>query len=259
MTRLHTEWQRLYLPLPAAGQRAAEDDEHASLIDPQGQVRAMVLEVAGPADWASTAGLWQGAQADLDLPAPAIAVSGTDGYQLWFSLAQAVPVAQAAAFLAGLRARYLPELAPERLGLMPGADQAIAAASAWTPRRVPALYADTGNWSAFVAPDLAPVFAESPWLDIPPSLEGQAELLSRLDSILPAAFQRALARLAPALAATDLASPQAQPATAYTVATLSAQDPRGFLLEVMRNHSVPLSLRIDAAKALLPQADDRGP
>ena len=36
------------------------------------------------------------------------------------------------------------------------------------------------HWSAFVAPDLAHIFNDTPWLDLPPNLEGQAELLARL-------------------------------------------------------------------------------
>ena len=54
----------------------------------------MVLELTGPADWDVLSAVWRGVQADLELPAPAIAVSGTDGLQLWFSLEAPVPAAQ---------------------------------------------------------------------------------------------------------------------------------------------------------------------
>ena len=73
MTRLQTELERLYLAAPA------------SLADAQGRVRALVLEAVLPASWDRLSAVWQGVQAELELPAPAIAVSGTDGVQLWFA------------------------------------------------------------------------------------------------------------------------------------------------------------------------------
>jgi hypothetical protein len=112
--------------------------------------------------------VWRGVQTDLELPAPAIAVSGVDGYQLWFSLAEPVSVAQASAFLEALRGRYLSQVAPGRLAMRPAVD----AASPDNIRHallVPALQPATGQWSAFVAPDLAAIFAEEPWLDLPPN------------------------------------------------------------------------------------------
>ena len=102
MNRLHTELHRLYLPPAVAaaavdgGSASGDSPAGADLVDADGQVRAMVLELARPADWATLSAVWAGVQADLHLPAPAIAASGLDGIQLWFSLAQAVPVAQAA-------------------------------------------------------------------------------------------------------------------------------------------------------------------
>jgi hypothetical protein len=187
MNRLDTELHRLY-PAPAA----------------PGQVRAMVLELARPASWEALSRVWQGVQAELELPAPAIAVSGVDGYQLWFSLAHAVPAAEAANFLEQLRRRYLADIAPERLAL-------------------------------------------HPWLDLPPGLDQQAELLSRLTSIKPAELGRALARL--------LATPEAAQAP-QAAAGGAATTPKAFLLEVMNDRAAPLALRIEAAKALLPYLDD---
>lgn len=236
MTRLQTEFSRLYHPTPGS------TDETAQLIDAQGRVRALVLELAGPADWALLSQVWAGVQADLGLPAPAIAASGTDGLQLWFSLTEPVSLAQGHAFLEALRSRYLPEVARQRVRLLP-------AASAQATLKVPALNEATGNWSAFVAQDLAPLFAETPWLDVPPGDDGQASLLARLASISPA--QWAAARV-------SAAAPTAEAPTAGTGATPSPlmaathhQDPKQFLLAVMNDAAVPLALRIDAAKALL--------
>ena len=168
MTRLQTELQRLYLPRGPASQ--APDAAHAGLIGPDGQSRAMVLELARPADWTVLCAVWQGVQADLDLPAPAIVVSGRDGVQLWFSLAQAVPAVQAAAFLGALRVRYLGGVDPGRLRLLPQPDAAAPMQVAHA-QPVPAAQGADGRWSAFVAQDLAPVFAEEPWLDMPPNPE----------------------------------------------------------------------------------------
>ena len=212
MNRLQSELQRLY---------AADG----------GDVRALVLELARPADWDALGQVWRGVQADLQLPAPGIAVSGTDGLQLWFSLQQPVSAARAGDFLARLRARYLPGIAPTRVR------------AATQPPTVPAQDAATGNWSAFVAPDLAPVFADTPWLDIQPGAEGQADLLARLESVKPAAFDAAMLQLQPA--ATPAADPSAVDGAPQDV------DPRRFLQRVLNDETVALALRIEAAKALL--------
>ena len=219
--RLQAERDRLYRP---------EDD---------GRVRALVLSLARPADWAVLGRVWQGVQTDLGWPAPGIAVSGTDACQLWFSLADPVPAAEAHALLEYLRTRFLAEVPPHRVELLPSADGMRQAPV------MPALQTDSPEgevWSAYIAPDLAPVFAETPWLDIRPGSEGQAELLSRLSSIRAAEYRAAL--------------PVAQ--AAITVATLTLgtafTDPRQFLLSVMNDAQVEMALRIKAAKALLPRA-----
>jgi hypothetical protein len=207
----------------------------------------LVLTLARPADWPALSAVWQGVQVDLGLPAPGIAVSGLDAYQLWFSLAEPLPVPQAHAFLEALRARYLSHIAAARLGLLPIAADTQAPPAARHAAQVPAQQADVEQWSAFLAPDLAPMFAETPWLDMPPSPEGQAELLSRLRSITPPDWQTALARLQPAPAAAMPPSTAGAPEAART-----CLDPKRFLLSVMNDDTVPLALRIEAAKALLP-------
>lgn len=229
MNRLQAELQRL----------SFSPDAPAS----DGWTRTLVLELARPASWDSLATVWRGVQADLELPAPAIAVSGIDGYQLWFSCAQPVPVAQAMAFLESLRRRYLGEIAPERVGM-----QAV-------PAVVPPAEMATGRWSAFVAPDLAAVFADEPWIDLPPGPDAQADLLSRLGSAKPEAWQRALERLGPAGAA----CPEARPLAPRPAAVATGLEPRRFLLEVMNDPAIDLRLRIEAAKALLPHFDGAGP
>ncbi len=215
MNRLESELQRLYRP------------------DADEQVRAMVLELARPASWAELAKVWQGVQADLDLPQPGIAVSGVDGLQLWFSLAQGVPSAEAISFLEFLRRRYLADVPLDRI--------AIRLATGEPPVEVA-----QGRWSAFVAPDLAALFAEEPWLDHPPSPDAQADLLARLQSTGPDDWQRAYERLRPA---------QAEPASAAA----PIRDPRRFLLDVMNDTTIEMHLRIEAAKALLPWTEGPPP
>lgn len=225
MNRLEAELQRLYLsPGQSRGDAAG---------------RALVLEVAGAGGWNELAKAWQGVQSDLQLPAPGIAVSGSDGYQLWFSLAEPVPSGQALTFLDALRRRYLGDVAAERIRSFPA-----AAPGAPVPR-VPPVQVAPGRWSAFVTVDLAAVFADEHWLDLPPTPDAQADLLSRLQATPPAELMRALERLVSA-DVPAAGEPLENPAT--------GQDPRSFLLEVMNDRSVALPLRIEAAKALLPYA-----
>jgi len=222
-TPLQSELRRLYLARSGA------------LSDVDGFVRCLVLELAGPPDWRELGRVWQGVQSELDLPAPGIAVSGTDGLQLWFSLADPVAISQGQRFLQGLVARFLADVEPRRLRLLPSADQPV--------RLVPAEQVPGGNWSAFLAPDLAPVFADTPWLDIPPGDEGQTALLRVLAVSKPSVFEAALLRLTPRTAAGAGFSP---------MAAGEETDPRQFLLRVMNDAGVEMGLRIEAAKALLP-------
>ena len=268
MTRLNAEFDRLYAVPDGASP--------AALADAAGRVRALVLEVVQPAGWEALAPAWQGAQAELDLPAPAIAVSGTDGLQLWFSLESAIDAPQGHVFLDALRERFLPDVPPARVRLLPDPAQPGRHAAP-----VPALQVNCTDWSAFVAPDLAVMFTDTPWLDIAPGDEGQAALLRPLRSVKPAELDAALARLragasragAPA-AATVSASERAKPApaavaidptpddesthpaidpaiTAAVLAATTEDDPRRFLLRVMNDERVEMALRIEAAKALL--------
>jgi hypothetical protein len=223
MNRLQAELQRLY---PAS---------------PEGGVRAMVLELPGAGAWEHLSRVWHGVQADLQLPAPGIAVSGS-GYQLWFSVAQPVPTQQALAFLEALRNRYLAEVPPERVRTSPA-----AAAGAPQVTAMPPGEHGEERWSAFVAPDLAALFVDEPWLDLPPGNDAQAELLSRLQCMGAEDLQR------------SLAAPRPEPAAAPSAAAAPPQDPRGFLLAVMNDRAIDLPLRIEAAKALLPYFDAQRP
>ena len=234
MNRLQSELNRLY--------------QHADGGAPD-RVRALVLEVVQPTGWEALSRAWHGVQAELELPAPAIAVSGVDGLQLWFSLETPVPPRQAHAFLESLRVRFLADVASARVRLTP--DPAVPTRHAAI---VPAFQESTGNWSAFVAPDLAAVFSDTPWLDVEPGEDGQAALLRGLQTTKLAAFEAAVARLA----ADDrpLHEGLAAQAPSRPEANAPGAGPRRFLRQVMNDETVALALRIEAATALLPYADD---
>ena len=124
----------------------------------------------------------------------------------------------------------------------------------------------TDRWSAFVAPDLAPVFADTPWLEIPPGEEAQGGVLAAPRSVTAKDFDDGLRHLrgeagtAPTagdttvLAATPANGPE--PATGPSSGTA---DPVQFLQQVMNDAAAPLAMRIDAAKALLQASPARSP
>ena len=270
MNRLQSELDRLYLPRSQA--HAETDAQSSALIEPLDRVRAMVMELTRPPSWEIASRVWRGVQTELGLPAPAIAVSGIDGLQLWFSLAEPIAAPQAHAFLECLRARFLPDIESSRIRLMPASDASVLRQELHA-RLVPARQERTGNWSAFVAQDLAPVFADTPWLDIPPSDDGQAALLRGLEMMKPAAFEAALEKLGPsthqplatAAVATVAASLDGPHTHARTVTAAAAavavagEDPKRFLLQVMNDDTVALALRVEAAKALLQHSNDHRP
>jgi hypothetical protein len=233
MNRLQMELDRLYglhAPVDPAG-------EH-------GSVRMLVLEVALPAGWTQLAAAWQGVQADLDLPAPAIAVSGIDALQLWFALESPIAADAGVAFLQALCTRYLADVKPALVRrIVDRTDRPTAPPVETSPDR----------WSAFITPDLASVFAETPWLDVPPPEDGQATLLRSLRPIPQAAFQSALDELGstPGGASAHPAAAVQAPTMDVGVIEPARADAVRFLHSVMRDDSAPLALRIDAAKAIL--------
>lgn len=238
MNPLETELRRLYLVDDATGGAP-------SLMTVDGRVRAMVMELARPADWSAVSAVWQHVQSELDLPAPAIAVTGNDSYQLWFSLAEPISAAEASFFLESLRQRFLGDIAPERICMLPTEHRHV--------ELVPALQQSSGLWSAFVAPDLAAIFADSPGLDVSPRLEAQAHLLAPLESIKASVFEAIFDQVI-----SDVERSSAVQTSGNPLPPAPRQqghlDAKRFLTEVMNDPSVDMHLRIDAAKALLPYA-----
>lgn len=216
-----------------------------------GPDRAMVLEVVLPAGWDQLSHVWKAVQSELELPAPAIAVSGVDGLQLWFSLAAPTSSSTRARFLQRLRQRYLSSLAPAHVR--------VFADAAETPTRPP-VEISAQRWAAFITSDLVSIFFETPWLDIPPTDEGQAAILRALSPMQPVAYEVALNKLVAndddaRHEATDTTRTESKTAKDAAQSTGTwRSEPARFLANVMNDESAPLALRIEAAKALLPFA-----
>ena len=269
MSRLHSELARLFLPDTAprdpATALAAPD-----LLDAQGHTRALVLELGAPADWSRLRAVWQGVQADLGLPAPAIAVSGTDGLQLWFSAPDPVAVAGAQRWLQALCRRYLSGLPPHRLRLYPRTEATTPDSAVTHAAPVPAPQADGARWSAFVASDLVPLFEETPWLDSEPGDDGQASLLERVGVMKAGWFEAVVVEADQAATSAAQAAGEGDQGSgggegrqgavaAGAAAALSCvselasarAEAVGFLRRVVQDEAAPLALRVEAAKALL--------
>lgn len=238
------------------------DSENAialQLVSSEGLVRAMVVGFEKASDWAQVAKLYQGVQEDLELPAPAIAVSGRAGFQFWLSLDDCVPALEASYFLDGLRLKYLGDLSSSSLRFIPDAANSMVTL-------VPAFHEETGKWSAFIDPSMGAMFIEESGLDMAPNMDRQADMLSGLKRIKTADFQRVLGifrseaeralSLQEALAAEQRETVHDSSAAGQVCTKLSVgnhfSDPKAFLLAVMNDGAASANQRIEAAKALLP-------
>lgn len=249
---------------------AGESNVGLDLVTSDGMARAMVVSFEKATDWALVAKLYQAVQDELDLPAPAIAVSGQKGYRLWFSLAKPAPVAQVWDFLKALRSKYLADIPVTNLAFHPAAENAAFAGST-VIRLAPALHLATGKWSAFIDPSLGAMFIDEPGLEMAPNMDRQASILAGLKSIKAADFERTLGILqAPPEPDTSPGPVPVEPAAnlqgeAGSQPGLDAdrsraklnvgnnyRDPASFLLAVMNDPSASARQRIKAAKALLP-------
>jgi hypothetical protein len=225
------------------------------LVDPQERVWTLVLGVAPQVGWGPVAALLDGVVNALELPLPAVSLAGERGFRVWFSLVDPVPVAQATRFLDGLRRRYLGAVPERHLSAFPGTAPELA---------LPPLALEDGRWLAFVDPALGGMFGDEPWLEMAPSEERQAELLSSFKSIKPADFARVLDELdppgvvMPAFQGTLADFPRGAVGEAVRPEAVGLTvgggfvDPKSFLLAVMNDPGARADYRLDAAKALLP-------
>jgi hypothetical protein len=236
MNRLNTELSRLYW--------LSED------------AYSVPQQLVAASGYAMLSVVWRQVQTELELPAAAIAVSGTDGLQLWFSVAEPVKATDATNFLLVLQSKYLSATPTKRISLYPSCplestDRINHA------KGVPAMREDTGHWSAFVSPDLASVFGNEPWLDLAPNQNQQADLLCKLQSMTLQQFHDVLGLLDAPIgqfaqpADANMGAPCNTSATPPRYAAMKF-GPQEFLAMVMNDPAVALQDRIEAAKALLP-------
>ncbi|MES2757654.1 MAG: hypothetical protein V4693_09800 [Pseudomonadota bacterium] len=193
MQKLIEELNRLYLPAsPPEGLRQhvlGADTLPVSLASGDGLTRAMVIPFRKMADgdglqhWSLLCEVANAVQTQLGLPAPAVSISGADGYGLWLSLETAAPADRVQQFLELLHRAYFP-------------DMELRADAATAPVELPpCLHAGTGKWAAFINPGLGASFADEAGLEMAPPSAGQCALLEGVQSISEAQFARAIGML----------------------------------------------------------------
>lgn len=236
---------------------ATERDVGLTLVSRNGMVRTMVVSFERGSNWEQLAALYQGVQEDFDLPAPAIAVSVDEGYQIWFSLLEPVALEQAQKFLNALRMKYLADIPLSRLKFRPGIQGDADAHSLSAVPLMQTAKEPTERWSAFIDPSMGSMFIDEQWLEMAPNMAKQAAMLADVESIKADDFQRVMRimQAAPAIAALPLANSTGsgadQPGPSFGVGS-HFNDPQSFLMAVMNDPQTSVRDRIEAAKALLP-------
>ena len=187
--------------------RLLSDGSHGAL------ARALVLEFGGKgggeAHWSALCTIANAVQHELDLPAPAVSISGT-AFQLWLSLATPVPVAQARQFVQLLRSTFLPESTDILAVAPPAYVEQVALPPALQP---------SGKWAAFIHPSMGAAFVDEPGLDMSPPPAAQLGFLESLRSINPAQFAQALAKMHGHAGLADATPAAASAASAALAAT----------------------------------------
>jgi hypothetical protein len=195
MQKLISELTRLYLPADTLSPEVLE--QHVlgqatlavNLTSDDGLTRAMVIAFDKLGDsedaqhWTLLCAVANALQAELGLPAPAVSISGANGYALWLSLEAPVPAAQAQRLVELLHRAYFPDidLRPETVS-----------APVELP---PCLHQGTGKWAAFIHPGMGASFADESGLEMAPPFAGQAAFLAGLQSTSEVQFQMALKTL----------------------------------------------------------------
>ncbi len=227
MQKLIAELMRLYLPADApppdvlALHVLGQQNIPVSLTGGDGLTRAMMIPfrkakgLEGDAHWLRLCEVANTLQETLDLPAPAVSISGGDAYYLWLSLATPVPADQAQTFLERLRDAYFPEIELDM--------DAVRAPIALPP----CLHPRTGKWAAFIHPGMGASFADEPGLDMAPPPLGQAAFLEGLESIGKEQFDRVFDALEAAHESKPIVAPVV---TAAPAPSVSQQAP-GLLLK----------------------------
>ena len=255
MSKLESELQRLYcLPGRAwSGTKSESENPQIDLITATGLVRCFVISIKNGAAWPQIATLYQGIQDEFELPAPAISISVEEGYQIWFSLAEPVTLQAAQNFMEGLCRKYLAETKTAKLKCRPGITDDLKSVP-----KVPAREKASDRWSAYIDPTMGSMFIEESWLEMTPSLDKQAGMLTGLKSIRPEDFDRVSSALQSQLE-TETIPPakkaetlQLSPAKTILGTSGNFSNPQCFLLAVMNDPTANAEHRIQAAIALLP-------
>lgn len=193
------------------------DSQPLELVSAAGQTRALVLEFrrkagqAVPRHWDNLCRMANYLQQQLELPAPAVSITGVNSFRLWLSLAHAVPLEHAETFLQQLCATSLPELAADELDWLPQGSRQPAQ----TTLDCPPTFNGNGLWSAFIHPGMGAAFEEESGLVVEPPPAGQAAFLERLHSISASQWTHACALL-------QSQQPEAAPATQVAPTTQAA-------------------------------------
>ncbi|CAN7292732.1 hypothetical protein LJR289_001407 [Pseudoduganella sp. LjRoot289] len=214
MQKLISELTRLYLPdggLPEGVLARHVQGQAANpvrLAASDGRTRALAIPFPKMADgedtqhWSRLCEVANALQIALGFPAPAVSISGENGFALWLSLEKPIAAHLAQQFLALLRQAYFPDIA-----LRPDA----ASAPLELP---PGLHPATGKWAAFINPGLGASFADESGLEMAPPFAGQTALLQGLQRIGEAQFLSALDKLRQAHGAMPAAGDPAPQAAA---------------------------------------------
>ena len=195
MQKLIAQLTRLYLledgvpPDVLAQHLSGETTVPVSLVAANGTTRVIVITFDKLAEgddaqhWTLLCTVANALQSELNLPAPAVSISGAHGYRLWLSLAASVPTAVVQQFTQLLRAAYFPTVP-------------LAADTALAPVELPpCLHPETGRWAAFINPGLGASFAEESGLEMLPPYAGQTALLESLKSISEVQLSHAMTLL----------------------------------------------------------------
>jgi hypothetical protein len=214
MQELISELTRLYLPAGTlspellAQHMRGQTTLAINLTTADGLTRAMAIAFDKRGDreeaqhWSRLCAVANALQTQLGLPAPAVSVSGANGYYLWLSLEAPAPTAQAQKFLELLRQAYFPDmdLGPDTVS-----------APVELP---PCLNQSTGKWAAFIHPGMGASFADESGLEMAPPFAGQVAFLEGLQSISEGQFLHALDMLQQSHSAAPIASVPALERTA---------------------------------------------
>lgn len=191
MQKLISELMRLYLPPDAVSPQAltehmlGETTLAVKLTGNDGLTRAIAIPFrkgSGREDtqhWSLLCSVANALQAELGFPAPAVSISGADGYHLWLSFDKPVPAVQAQTFLELLGQAYFP-------------DMAIVRDAVDAPVELPpCLNQSSGKWAAFIHPGMGASFADESGLEMAPPLAGQLAFLEGQQRISEAQFLHA--------------------------------------------------------------------